>query len=187
MNIIVILPYNRPMYALASKLKSLPIVSLQTGETVGVTKQSLIDPGTLEVVGFLCEDARRTQKVLILRDIRQLAIDCAIIDSEDELTDPEDIVRLQPLIKELFTPIGKPVVTDLGRKLGNVEDYTINLETNRIQKLYIRQSILRSLLGSSLIIDRMQIIDVSPKQIVVRDTHIKAPVMAPESAPETTP
>ena len=172
------------MYVLASHLKELPVISLQTGETVAMVRQPLIDTATLEISGYICRTANHPAPlVLPVRDIREHAQDCLIIDAEEELAEPNELVRLRPLVEHNFTPIGKAAVTDLGRKLGRVEDFTINLETNRIQKLYIKQSILQSWLGSSLIVDRTQIVDVSLKQIVVRDTTAKAPILAAEPSP----
>ena len=176
------------MYSLASKLSSMPIVSLQTGETVASVTRPVIDNANLEVIAYLCQMPKRRELLtLITSDIRQITADCFIIDSEDELAETEDIVRIRHLLIQNYTPLGKHVVTDLNRQLGRIDDYTINLESHRIQKLYIRPSLLRFWLGSSVIIDRTQIIDVTPRQIVVRDTAVTAPLLPTEPAPETNP
>jgi len=181
--------YNGCMYALASKLIPLPVLSLQTGATVATVKGLVLDPATLEVVAFSCEVGGHAgpETAILLRDVRELALDCVIVDSEDELIEIDDIVRLKALRSEDFALIRKPVVSDMGRKLGNVEDFTINTETNKVQKLYVKQSIVRSFFGASLIIDRTQIVDVTPKQIVVREATLKAGVFSPEVVPDIYP
>ncbi|HSX03082.1 MAG TPA: hypothetical protein VLI05_07305 [Candidatus Saccharimonadia bacterium] len=120
------------------------------------------------------------------QDIRQMALDCAIVDAEDELTELGDVIRLNRFLNDDFSPRGATVITDLGRHLGRVEDYTINLDTSRVQKLYVRR--LASLLwfSSNLTIDRAQILDITAKQIVVRDTTAKAASLMPEPTPEST-
>jgi sporulation protein YlmC with PRC-barrel domain len=175
------------MYAQASQLQSLPVISLQTGETVASTRQLILDISTLEILAFKCEGPRRKQPLVLLsRDVRQLAADCIIIDNEDELADPADIVRLGAMLAANYNPIDKTVISDTGRKLGRVEDYSVNLETSRVQKLNVRQSILRSWLGVNLVIDRTQIIDISPKSITVRDSTVKASIMQTKSLPDTS-
>ena len=87
------------------------------------------------------------------------------------------------MIAHSYDPVDKPVVSDSGRKLGNVEDFSVNLETARIKKLYVRQSVIRSWLGSSLIIDRTQIIDISPKQITVRDATVSNSLLPSKPVP----
>jgi uncharacterized protein YrrD len=167
-------------------MEALPIISLQTGEAVAEACQPIIELSSLEILAFRCESSQRRRPVVLMaRDVRQLASDCIIIDNEDELADPEDIVRLQAMLATSYTPLEKPVVSDTGRKLGNVDDYTINLETNRIQKLHVRQPMLRSWLGATLIIDRTQIIEITLKKITVRDSTVKANLMRSEPIPET--
>lgn len=174
------------MYILASALQDLPVISLQTGENIAIAREPVVDPQTLSIMAMVCELTKRgAKKILMMRDARQVAQDCLIVNSEDELTEPEDVVRLQPLLTNRFNPISRGVVTDLGRKLGVIEDYTINLDTMELQKLYIRQSIFRSWLGGSLIIDRSQIVDVTGRQIVVRDTTVVAPILPAEQAPDS--
>jgi sporulation protein YlmC with PRC-barrel domain len=174
------------MQAFASQMQSLPVISLQTGEAVALTRKPLIDIGTLEIMAYRCEGVHNKQDLLLMaRDIRQLAADCVIVDNEEELVAPGDIVRLKTMLKTSYDPLDKSVVSDTGRKLGHVEDYTINLETSRVQKLHVRQSLLRAWLGTTLIIDRSQILDVTPRTITVRDTTLKAPVLAAEPVPET--
>ena len=177
------------MYALASKLIPLPVLSLQTGANVATIKGLILDPATLETVAFTCIIPGQVgpEIALMLRDIRELALDCVIIDSEDDLTELEDIVRIKALSKNKFTLNGKVVVSDMGRRLGKVEDFTINIETNKVQKLYVQQSIIHSFFGASLIVDRTQILDVSPKQIIVREATLKGGVLTRDSVPGIYP
>jgi uncharacterized protein YrrD len=173
------------MYALASKLESLPIISLQTGETIGTIDRPVISPDALSVAAYRCDTPSHGSLLLLVRDIRQTAPDCIIIDSEDELTAAQDVVRLQTTLEQNYTPLDKPVVTDMGRKLGVVEDFTISLEDSRVQKLYIRQPLFRAWLGSSLIIDRAQIIDVTPHKFMVRDSTTPIVALGAEPSPES--
>jgi sporulation protein YlmC with PRC-barrel domain len=171
------------MYALASHLNTLPVISLQTGETVAVVTGLIVNPDNLRLMGFTIIPASgKTRTLLVLSAVRQLALDCVIVDNDDELSEPGDIVRLAELLRQPYNPLGKPVVTDLGRKLGSVEDYTVNLETELLQKIYVRPPLSRAWYQSSLIIDRAQIIDVQRDRFIVRDNHNYATTMAAETA-----
>lgn len=179
-------PYNRLMYVLASRLADLGVISLQTGEVIATAEDLLVDRDELELVAFRCETTGRrpAPRVLLYRDLRQLAVDCLIVDSDDELSEANDIVRVQRLLEENFHPVGTAVVTDTGRRLGKVEDFTINTESGRTQKIYVRRSLWRSWIGSSLIIDRNQIIDVARDRIVVRDATVTATSLGPKPVPD---
>jgi sporulation protein YlmC with PRC-barrel domain len=179
------LVYNQFMYALESSLKGQPIISLQTGQLVAQVSQPILDIATLEIVAFTCQVPHRRDLLLIMAsDIRQYASDCIIIDDEDQLTEPEDIVRLVSNTKDPYTPLRKTVVADTGRKLGTVEDYSINLDTNRVQKLYIKPDFWHSWVSSRLVVDRTQIIDITPEKITVRDATVKDTLLSPDPIPE---
>jgi sporulation protein YlmC with PRC-barrel domain len=153
--------------------------------------QSLVmEIKTLEVIAFICEPHPRLGKrpVLLLRDVRQVAIDCILVNTADDLVEAGDIVRLAPLLERDFDPRRLRVVTDLKRKVGMVEDYTINLQTYHLQKLYVRRSLLHSWMGASLIIDRSQILEVSEREFTVRDATVstthRSHTLAPKPAPK---
>jgi sporulation protein YlmC with PRC-barrel domain len=176
------------MYILASKAGNLPIISLQTSDTVGWTKQPVIDSGHLRLLAFHCHGlSSNPNLVLLARDIRQLAADCIIVDSEDELTDRDDLIRLRDALAASYSPLRQRVVSDLGRRLGSVEDFGLGIESLRVEKLFVRQSLFRSWTGNHLTIDRTQILDITPEQIVVRDTTLKAPALQADPIPRSTP
>ncbi len=175
------------MYTQVSAVTNLPVISLQTGDVVAWTCKPVLEIETLAIIAFLCTAADTKRSLILMSsDIRQIADDCAIVDSAEELTDPSDIIRLQPALLADYTPLDKLVVSDTGRRLGRVHDYTINLETTRIQKLLVRGSLLNIWFGPKLTVDRTQIIDITPTRITVRDVTIKAPVLAPKALPKTS-
>lgn len=179
--------YYRVMYLLASQLKNLPIMSLQTGQSIAVVDRPIFDAASLEVMALRCTIGRyrRHEGVVLLRDVRQFAADCIIIDSFDEIEDPHEIVRLRAAAEQDFEPIGKTVASESGQHLGKVEDYTINLKTYLLQKLYVHQSLMKSLLFNNLVIDRTQIIDITPKQITVKDAGVKEPMIQAKPLPNS--
>lgn len=172
------------MYVLASQLKNLPVMSIQTGQPVAHIKQPLINMANLETMAINCDLGRgKKEGVILLRDVRQFSVDCIIVDSFDDIEDPAEIVRLTEIVKADFNPIGKYVISESGDKLGKVEDYTINLKTFMLQKLYVHQSLARSLLYNSLVIDRTQIIDITPKAFTVKDARVKKGLLERKSMP----
>ena len=176
------------MYVLASQLKNLPIISLQTGETITQIHSLIIEMERLEIVAVKCVNMKEiSDPILMVRSIRQIASDCIIIDSEEDIGSAEDVVRLKEPLLANYSPIGSSVISHMQRPIGRVEDFTINSESLKLQKLYIRQPIWRSWLGSSLIVAREQILDVKPKVIVVREAIIENKLTLHKQVPEPRP
>jgi sporulation protein YlmC with PRC-barrel domain len=78
-----------------------------------------------------------------------------------------------------FELIGKQVETTSKEKVGKVSDYATESETMFVQKIYVSQSILKSLTGGSLSIDRTQINEITPRRIIINELLKTAQVPAP--------
>jgi uncharacterized protein YrrD len=170
------------MFLLAKQLINLPVISLQTGRQVATAGEPIINPDNLSCVAFHCTTTQRLAKPIIMaRDIRQVARDAMIVDSEEEVSEAEEIVRLAETLK--FRIVGCNVATESGEKLGKVEDYTLNVDDWRVNKIYVKPPFLKSLLSSNLIIDHNQITEARIGHITVRDAWVKQPFIAPAPKP----
>lgn len=154
-----------------------PILSLRTGTEVGTALAPIIDPNNLKIEGFFCRNGRK-RPVLVTRDIRDVLPQGIVVNDEEALTEPEDLVRLKDLIQINFELLGKPVETVGKQKLGKVEDYSTETESMIIKKLYVAQPIYKSLGGGNLGVDRTQIVEITDKKIIVNDLDSKVPAHA---------
>lgn len=173
------------MHILASHLPNMSILTYHEGQLIGRAGEPIIDPDRLEVVALHCRLLKSPHKtpVILLRDICEFDQDHLLIGSEEDVTDISDIIRISQLVARPFKVLGKPVVTQSGHRLGTSEDFTISGSSFQLQRLHVRRSILSSLAMGSLIIDRSQIIEVTPKRFIVRDAVAKPKVL---SAPVAT-
>lgn len=162
--------YNVAMLQLSANLLGRPILSLRTGSTVAWTTEAIINPHTLKIEGFFCKDSvDGRQFVLLYQDIREYSRRGFIINDHDVLSEPEELVRLQSTLRLHFQLLKKPVVTTGKEKVGKVSDYAVETATMYIQKLYVSQSLLKSLVRGSLSVDRSQIVEITTKQIVINE------------------
>jgi len=169
--------YTRGMLHLSGMIINRPILSLRTGTEVGTALAPIIDPNNLKIEGFFCRNGRK-RPVLVTRDIRDVLPQGIVVNDEEALTEPEDLVRLKDLIQINFELLGKPVETVGKQKLGKVEDYSTETESMIIKKLYVAQPIYKSLGGGNLGVDRTQIVEITDKKIIVNDLDSKVPAHA---------
>lgn len=172
------------MLVLSNSLLNKPIMSLRTGGAVGKTISAIIDPKNLKIEGFFAEDyfEKRTS-ILLTQDVRDLLNQGFVVDDHEALTDPEELVRLHDLLDLNFQLVGKQVVTTSKEKVGKVTDFAAESTTLYVQKLYVGQSLLKSLNTGQLSIDRNQIVEITNKKIVIQEilkpTKAAVPVGAP--------
>ncbi len=145
-------------------------MSLQTGARLAVTSRPIIDPAQLKVYAYELTGPLLTQTPSYLRtdDVRELGPVGMIIDSSDEFISPDDIIKLRELIDLGFPLVGMAVIDDFRRKLGKVEDYTIDTKSFMVQQLNVKRGFLRGITDTGLLIHRSQIVEINDNAIVVK-------------------
>jgi sporulation protein YlmC with PRC-barrel domain len=164
------------MLQLSQSLINRPVLSLRTGTTVATTISTIINPNNLKIEGLYCLDRfEKTRLVLLYQDIRDVLPQGLVVNDHDVLSEPEELVRLDDVMKLQFELIGKPVITVSKEKLGKVNDYATEVETMYIQKLYVGQNLLKSFTGGNLSVDRSQIVEITARRIIINDILKTAP------------
>lgn len=168
------------MLQLSGALLNRPVLSLRTGTPVAVTSRTLLNPNNLKIEGFYCQptDDRRHILVLLYQDIRDIIPQGIVVNDQDVLTEPSELVRLQDVIKIDYELMNKPVITSSKDKIGKVTDYAVETTTMFVQKLYVSQSIFKSFAGGNLGIDRTQIVEVNDRHVIVNDLQQHVPARA---------
>jgi sporulation protein YlmC with PRC-barrel domain len=171
------------MLRLSQSISHLPVMSLRTLGGVAMAEDPIINPNNLKIEGWHCEDHFSKRNLILLsQDVRDIVPQGIAIDDYERLSDPDDLIRLKEILQHQFVLIGKQVFTDTGSKVGKVNDYAADSTSFFIQKLYISQPVYKNFKGGQLSIDRQQIVEITDKKIVVKDTvdtvDNRAPVFA---------
>ena len=144
-------------------------MGLQTGSELARTAREIINPHTLEIVGYELEGPLLTERPSVLRiaDVREFSDIGMIVDSSEEFVNPADIIKLGEIYDLQFTIMGKPVYDKKRHKLGKVIGYTIDTTGFLIQQLSIKRPLLKSLNDTELLVHRSQIFEVNDHEIIV--------------------
>lgn len=167
------------MMQLSNTFVGRPVLSLRTGTPVATTIDTIINPNNLKIEGFYCNDRfNSSQMILLSQDIRDILPQGIVINDHDVLSDPGELVRLKDVLSLHFVLLGKQVDTVSKQKIGKVGDYAVDASSMYIQKIYVSQSVFKSLTNGSLSIDRNQINEITPKRIIINDLEAKVPARA---------
>ncbi|MDQ5972544.1 MAG: hypothetical protein QG553_703 [Patescibacteria group bacterium] len=158
------------MLQLSKTLMDRPVMSLRTGGRVATATAPIINPNNLKIEGWYCHDHfSKNTLVLLSQDVRDIIGQGLVINDHENLSEIEDLVRLKDVLDLNFELLGKPVVTINKKRYGKVSDFAVETETFYIQKIYVSQSIMRSLNGGNLGVDRSQIVEITHHKIVIQD------------------
>lgn len=175
--------YTGTMLQLSASLLNKSVLSLRTGAVIATINGPIINPDNLKIEGFYCQDRfEKKQLVLLYQDIRDIIAQGYVVDDHDVLAEPGELVRLKKVMDLNFELIGKQVVTVDKEKVGKVSDYATEISTMYIQKIYVAQSIIKSLTGGSLSIDRTQVNEITPRRVIINELFKNSPAAAPVAA-----
>lgn len=168
------------MFRLSAALLNQPVLSIRTGNPVGVTTTPIINPNNLKIEGYFCNDrfTKNHQLILLAQDIREIIPNGIVINDQEVLSEPSELVRLKDLLDLNFALVGKQVTTTSKRNIGKVTDYAVDTDSFFVAKIYVSGSMIRNLAGGGLIIDRSQIVEVTNKRVVVNDIEQTVPAQA---------
>lgn len=170
------------MLLLGTRLINTPIMSLQTGTRLAFTKRPIMNPDDLKIIAYEVEGPLLKDSPMFIRiaDVRELSDIGLITDSSDELISLDDVMLVDKLFKLDFRLIGQNVIDETNRKLGKVEDYSIDTDSFIIQQLHVKQGIIKSLSNTNLLIHRSQIIEINDNAIIVKTSAKKIEAIEPE-------
>lgn len=171
------------MLQLSNNLLDKSVLSLRTNSAVAIIKSAIINPDNLKIEGFYCQDKfDKKIYVLLYQDIREILPQGYIVNDHDVLVEPEDLIRLKKVMDLNYNLLGKPVVTVNKEKVGKVSDFATETDTMFVQKIYVAQSVFKSLAGGSLSVDRNQIQEITPRRIIISELAKGSPATAPATA-----
>lgn len=171
------------MLVLGSELIGTPVMGLQTGVKLAQIAKPIIDPANLKIVAYVLEGALLDESPSFIRmvDVREFGDIGMIVDSSDEFIGLHDVIEIEKLYDLNFSLIGLNVIDETKRKLGKIDDYSVDSESFVIQQLTVRQGVFKSLTDAGLLIHRSQIIEINNRHVVVRTTAERPePVMQSE-------
>lgn len=171
------------MLQLSAALLNKNVMSLRTGQAIANVTAAIFNPNNLKIEGFYCQDRfDKRELILLYQDIREVLKQGYVVNDHAVLAEPDDLIRLKDVLELNYELIGKPVQTITKHKVGKVSDYATETETMYVQKIYVAQSIFKSLTGGSLSVDRTQINEITPKRIIINDLAKTVPAQAPAAA-----
>ena len=163
------------MLLLGERLIGTPVMSLQVGVKVAETVEPVIDPRSLTIVAYEVDGPllEAHPKFIRIADIRELSDIGMIIDSSDELVDADDIIKIKEIRNLNFELIGMKVIDERGKRLGKVEDYTLDTDSFVIQQISVKGGLINSLSSTGHVVHRSQITEISDTAITVKSADNK--------------
>jgi len=150
------------------------IVSIDTNQNLARFDDTIFDYSTGDILAIMVSQISllNFQKMVILpRDIMKWT-DNIYVQNKNDISDPEDIVRLKTIYEDFFSLIRLPVFTESEQKIGKVRDYMICDTLGKLKQIIV---------GKHNIPTR-QIVSINADKIVVKDLSITVGETVPQTS-----
>ncbi len=162
-----------------SNLVGLPVFELENQIQIAELVDFFVDDDEIKIEAAIVKTGGliHHQKFISAKEISDLSKAALIVQSEDSLADPQEMVRLSKKIKKRAKIVGEKVYTKKGEFLGTVFDYVIESPTLAISRIYLKKFLDQRIIHASAIVK------IEQNKIIVKDNfEMTKPEPIPASA-----
>ena len=154
-----------------SQLIGTPVLSVQASGPIAQITSPIVNPDNLKILAFKLDGPiiNTTNYILDVKSVREYSHLGMVIDDNDELVGPEDVVKIKEVLDLNFNLIGLKVETKKGTKLGHITDFTLTSEDFTIQQIVVKRPIVKAIIDPELIIHRREIVEITDYKVIVKD------------------
>jgi len=159
-----------------SKLRGLPIFELENQTKIGELVDFFVDEENIKVEAIIAKATGlfHHQKYISAKEIVEVSKAAIILQNEESMADPNEMVRLQKKVKKRARIVGEKVYTKKGEFLGTVYDYVIENSSLSLTRIYLKK------LFDQRIIHTSAIVKIEQHKITVKDNFA---MVKPEVVP----
>ena len=177
------------MLMVGSNMTDFPVLSLHVGGEIARTKRAIIDPEDLRILAYTVggpaiDSDPEAGDILDLSDVREISDIGFVIDSVDNLTTRNEVIKLDEIMALDFDLVGLKVVDQKGKKMGKVVDYTVDSGSFMVYQLIVQRPLMSSFIDPQLTINRSQIVEIDDFKVVIKHSTSKVKVPKKTEVPE---
>ncbi len=164
------------MIKFASELRLKPVLLRKEMALVGVVEDIIVNPDNGEFAGILVREGfgKKHLKTLPQKDLLSITSEYYLISEYGALGEVDEIVRLKEILDRDISIVGAKTYTVSGKYLGKCRDFTLNLTSMKIDKIYVDPPMLSAAMREH-VIAFPQIVSIEKDKITVEDAFVKAP------------
>ncbi len=154
------------MEKLYTKILNTPIREDDEVRPITTVKDLIVDPENGVVVGVVVN--QNAKLIVAPHDILSFG-DTIFVHGREAIVQIEDVLRADTVFKKGLKIFHNKVVTESGKELGIVADFSIDTKSLILQKIFVAKSIFGILHYDQRIIPAKNIVEIKAEKIIVKD------------------
>lgn len=153
------------------------VVSVKEGMKLGQVRWPVLDSLHQKVIGFVVDDRQwfLETKIVLFQSIRGMEDEVITVDDKTALTPVRDLQKIHHHLEENIQLINMKIISESGKFLGRIEDFTFNVQTGKIESYCIKESPL-SLDGRDVLSLGQDMLIVKEESVISMTEPISSPL-----------
>jgi sporulation protein YlmC with PRC-barrel domain len=162
------------MHRFASEFIGKKVLLRREGAFAGLVEEVVVNPENGDFLGFVVRipHKKKIQKVLPEKEVMGINREFILVQGLDSLGDLNEIVRIKKARDQKVSIEKNKVYTISNVYLGRVSDYTLDLITAKLSRIYVHPRGIGKITGGHCI-DAKRIVSIKKKRITVDDASVK--------------
>lgn len=152
----------------SKKFASMPVISLEEGQQIGVVKELVVDPAGKRVAALIIDQKGwfREQRFIPYHKINSVGNDAITIEMTSGVERTASFPEIISLLKDRVEVVGARIVSESGSVMGFVDEYYVDTETGTIAGLEFSGNMLNSVVKGRAFLD-INFVRTMGKEVVV--------------------
>lgn len=147
----------------------LPVGSLEESKLVSKVKKTIFDPSQRKIIGFIvAKYFFQPQRAIAFSDVIAVDHEAVVIQSEDDIVETKDVVKIAKLHRYRYDLIGSRVYGKNGKRIGKVVGAICEATTGGLVRIFV-QNVL-----TKMAFDDEDIAKITMEKVTVNKDILKA-------------
>lgn len=147
----------------------LPVGSLEESKLVSKIKKTIFDPAERKITGFIVANYFfLPRKVISFTDVIAIDHEAVVINSEEDIVEIKDIVKIAKLYHYKYDLIGSRVLDKKGKKIGRVIGAICDSTTGTLVRIFTQN------LFTKMAFDNEDIAKITMEHVLIKKDVLQA-------------
>jgi uncharacterized protein YrrD len=155
----------------SKQFASMPVISLEEGQQIGIIKSLVVDPGLKRVAALMIEQKGwfSDQKFIPYSNVHSVGEDAVTVKHGTMVQRGGNLPEIISLTKNKVKVSGARIITQGGTVLGEADDYYVNLATGEMIGLEFSGNFINGLFGGKAFLDINHVLTIGKDMVICSD------------------
>lgn len=159
--------------ATSRSLTRMPVYDVSNGRIVGRVHRLIVDPDARKVIGLLLATRLgKEARCLPFRNIHSIGEHAVTVRGMDAITRLSDLPDMEEVLRSQRRIYHSPILSEDGSFVGDVDEFTINAQSGRIDTLLISGGLIHDLFRGQVALPAHLVVTIGEDATIVRDQAV---------------